>query len=175
MLQHALGILGGWVLWLSIHRAPDRRSCALLLCVAGLTYLIDALAPYGLASEPKAMHWLPFSSSLETGIQRVLPAVAFACLCYGAMIWSAARMGASVAVSAVLVAMLALACEAVQQYLPGRTAEVSFALTALAMGWLVAVLAPARAQGSQTSPYQDTCAAGRGPPTAVEAGWHTVR
>lgn len=143
-LAVVLGIAGGWVLWWAIHRASERRRWSLVLGVAGLTYLISALAPYTLAEVPTAMHWIPFTSSLETGIVRALPAVAFECLCYGAMVWSAARKGGSAAVSAVLVALLALVCEFLQQYLPGRTAEISSVVLVLWMGWLVVVLDPRR-------------------------------
>ena len=72
----------------------------------------------------------------------VVNTVAFECLCFGAIIWSAARNGGSLSGMTVTVAILAFACEFAQRYLPGRTAEITSVLLALGMGWLVAALGP---------------------------------
>ncbi|KQP23512.1 VanZ family protein [Pseudorhodoferax sp. Leaf267] len=141
-LAVVLGIAAGPLLWGRIARAPERQAWLLMMGVAGCTYLVYALAPYRLMAEPTPMHWVPFTSSLENGIHRVLPTVAFECLVYGAMLWSAARLGASARASVVLLAVLVLACEYLQRYLPGRTAEISSVLWVAGMGWLVAVLEP---------------------------------
>lgn len=135
------GIALGGLLWWWVDTAQSRVRAFWILGVAFGAYLVYALAPYRFQQATHGMHWIPFASSLQGGIHRVIGAVAFESLCYAGMIWAAMRLGASVHVFTVLTALLALTCEWLQQFLPGRTAEVSSVLVALAMGWLVAMFA----------------------------------
>jgi len=86
------------------------------------------------------MGWLPFASSLAGSIEAVVTSVAFECLCFGGIIWSATRNGASPGGMTVSTALLAFACEWTQRYLPTRTAEITSVVLALGIGWLVAAL-----------------------------------
>ena len=61
-------------------------------------------------------------------------------MCIRDSIWSAVRNGGSLSGMTVTVAILAFACEFAQRYLPGRTAEITSALLALGMGWLISAL-----------------------------------
>ena len=57
---------------------------------------------------PGAMSWLPFASSLSGSIEAVVTSAAFESLCFGAIIWSAVRIGAARGGMTVFVAIVAL-------------------------------------------------------------------
>ncbi len=139
-LAVVFGIAGGAILWLFTDFMPERLRLMVVLLIAVASYLVYALAPYEFQDFPTAMHWLPFASSLKGSIEAVVTSVAFEALCFGAIIWSAMRMGWALVSVTLCVAALAFGCEWSQRYLPGRTAEISSVLTALVMGWLLAAL-----------------------------------
>jgi len=132
-------------LWQQDLWQPRRMLLHLAVTViATAAYLLHAIWPLQWNDRPTAMRWLPFASSLSGSIEAVVSTVAFECLCFGAIVWSAARNGGSLGGMTVTVAILALACEWTQRYLPGRTAEITSVLLALGMGWLFAALSPFR-------------------------------
>lgn len=137
-----LGIAAGAAVWQGIDRMEERPRLWTVLAIATAAYLLHAIWPLQWNDRPGAMHWLPFASSLSGSIESVANTVAFECLCFGAIIWSAARNGGSLGGMTVTVAILAFACEFAQRYLPGRTAEITSVLLALGMGWLIAALSP---------------------------------
>lgn len=139
-----LGIVLGATAWCLVASCADRVRAYSVLAVAATTYLIHALAPYDWQWPPGEMHWIPFRSALETGIVRVGGTLAFESLCFAAIVWSAVRLGASAAVMTALAAGLALAAEAAQLFLPGRTAETTSVVMAGLAGWAVAALRPPR-------------------------------
>ena len=139
-LAVVVGILGGGLLWLVIDQAQENQRFVLLLLIAMASYLVYALAPYEWRETPKPMKMLPFASSLQGSIESVLTSVAFECLCFGAIIWSAVRSGGQLIALTLFTAVLAFVCEWVQRYLPGRTSEITSVLLALGMGWLVSAL-----------------------------------
>jgi len=146
-LPVVVGIMGGGLLWLAIDQARESRRLALLLLIAMASYLVYALAPYEWRETPAPMKMLPFASSLQGSIESVVTSVAFECLCFGAIIWSAVRSGGQLAALTLFVAVLAFACEWAQRYLPGRTPEITSVVLALGMGWLVSALGQIRLNG----------------------------
>lgn len=139
-LPVVLGIVAGAAVWRGIDQiAPTPRLWTLLVIATG-SYLLHAIWPLQWSDSPNAMRWLPFASSLAGSIAAVVTSVAFECLCFGAIIWSATRNGASPGGMTVSVALLAFACEWTQRYLPTRTSEITSVLLALGIGWLIAAL-----------------------------------
>ena len=136
-VSSAAGAAGGQ----GIARREARQRLWALLAIATAAYLLHAIWPLQWNDRPTAMRWLPFASSLSGSIEAVVSTVAFECLCFGAIVWSAARNGGSLGGMTVTVAILAFVCEWTQRYLPGRTAEITSVLLALGMGWLAAALA----------------------------------
>jgi VanZ family protein len=134
------GIVGGSLVWWGMDHAEGNRRLTMLLVVAAGSYLLHAIWPLQWRDLPEAMHWLPFASALSNNIESVVTSVAFECLCFGAIIWSAVRMGGLVPGLTLSTAVLAFACEWTQCYLPTRTPEITSPLLALGMGWLVAAL-----------------------------------
>ena len=147
-LAVVLGLLGGAAAWAGIEAvASPPRRLAWLWAMALATYLVHAvypLWPLPWRHPPDAMRWLPFGSSLSGNMESAITNVAFECLCFGGMVWAAVRRGAGPVRATLAVALLAFACEWLQRYLPGRTAEITSVVTALGMGWCVAALARAR-------------------------------
>ncbi len=141
-LPVVLGIAAGAAVWRGIDRMEEGTRLRTLLAIAGAAYLLHAIWPLQWTDRPSAMHWLPFASSLSGSIESVVNTVAFECLCFGAILWSATRNGGSLRGMTVIVAILAFACEFAQRHLPGRTAEITSVLLALGMGWLIAALSP---------------------------------
>ena len=135
------GIASGAAVWRGIDRMEQGQRLWALLAIATAAYLLHAIWPLQWNDRPTAMRWLPFASSLSGSIEAVVSTVAFECLCFGAIVWSAARNGGSLGGMTVTVAILAFVCEWTQRYLPGRTAEITSVLLALGMGWLAAALA----------------------------------
>ncbi|WP_348683701.1 VanZ family protein [Acidovorax soli] len=143
-LAVVLGIGGGWLLWRWIDTwAPGRRWAAAAWASLA-TYLLDALWPWAWRTPPDDMAWMPFASSLSTWVQSAITARALECLCFGAMLWSTVRNGALLTGMTLCTAVLALACEWTQRYLPTRTAEITSVLLAVGMGWLLSACTPAR-------------------------------
>lgn len=144
-----LGIAGGWALWRGMDLwAPQRRWTA-TAWVALATYLLDALWPWAWRYPPTAMEWVPFASSLATWLEGSITARAFECLCFGAILWGTVRNGALLGGMTLCTAVLALACEWTQRYLPTRTAEITAVVLALGMGWLLSVCSAARQPETQ--------------------------
>ncbi|APW38302.1 hypothetical protein RD110_14805 [Rhodoferax koreense] len=138
-----LGLAGGLALWGVIHQARPARRLAALFAVGLATYLMQAIWPWQWRAQPLPMGWMPFGSSLAGNIESVITNVAFECLCFGSMVCVAVRAGYDWRYAAAGVALLALACEWLQRYLPGRTPEITSVVLALGMGWLVSALAQA--------------------------------
>lgn len=138
------GIVAGAAVWHGIDRLGERPRWWALLAIATASYLLHAIWPMAWNDLPGPMNWLPFASSLSGSIEAVVPSVAFESLCFGAIIWSAVRNGAAPGGMTAAVAIIALASEWTQRYLPGRTAEITSVLLAIGMGWLVAALGPKR-------------------------------
>lgn len=139
-----LGIGGGWLLWRWLDSwAPGTRWAA-AAWVALATYLLEAIWPWAWRTPPADMAWMPFASSLSTWVQAAITARALECLCFGAILWSTVRNGALLGGMTVCTAVLALACEWTQRYLPTRTAEITSVVLAVGMGWLLSVCTAAR-------------------------------
>jgi VanZ family protein len=139
-LPVVFGIVGGAAVWRGIERIALRPRLWGVLLIATASYLLHAIWPLHWSDAPSAMGWLPFASSLSGSIEAVVTSVAFECLCFGAIIWSATRNGASLGGMTACTAILAFACEWAQRYLPTRTSEITSVLLALGIGWLIAAL-----------------------------------
>lgn len=139
-LPVVLGIVAGAAVWRGIDQIAARPRLWTLLVIATGSYLLHAIWPLQWSDSPSAMRWLPFASSLSGSIEAVVTSLAFECLCFGAIIWSAARNGAAVGGMTACTAILAFAGEWTQRYLPTRTSEITSVLLALGIGWLIAAL-----------------------------------
>lgn len=139
-----VGIAGGWLLWRLLDTLPKRLRWTSTAWVTVLTYVLDAVWPWQWQAVPDPMGWVPFSASLATTVQSAVATRALECLCFGTIIWSTVRNGALLVGLTLCTALMAFAGEWLQRYLPTRTPEITSAVLALAMGWLVHVCTAAR-------------------------------
>ena len=141
-----LGISGGALLWWIIDHLDESLRLTALMLIATGSYLLHALWPLQWREPPEPILWLPFASALSGTITSVVTTVAFEALCFGAIIWSAVRVGGVLSGMTMVTALLAFAAEWVQGYLPTRTPEITSVLTALGVGWLIASLGKTQTQ-----------------------------
>lgn len=134
------GIIIGTLLWRSLDRIAVRPRLWAVLAIATASYLLHALWPWRWNDSPSAMNWLPFSSSLAGSVEAVITSFAFESLCFGAIVWSATRNGATLGGMTACTAILAFVCEWMQRHLPTRTPEITSVLLVLGVGWLIAAL-----------------------------------
>ena len=135
-----LGILGGALIWWGLDHLRESQRLTTLLLIATGTYMLHAIWPLQFRAPPVPMHWMPFASALTVTIESTVTTVAFECLCFGAIIWSAVRAGGVLSGMTTITVILAFSCEWAQRYLPTRTPEITSVIFALSMGWLVAWL-----------------------------------
>jgi VanZ family protein len=124
--------------WISASRiGRSRRHAVVLACLALLLIAVKEFYPFHLSPVPGPFHWMPFSVPVSSNqmLARVLSAKFFL---YGTAIWTLRKSGLALWPSAGVVTLLLVAGEAVQRYLPGRTAESTDPLLAvLAAGLMV--------------------------------------
>jgi len=126
-----LGGLLGIGLALRLWRHP--RATAVVL---GALQVLGGLAPFDLQPLPvQALHWLPFEALLGGSMLGNAQALARDAWLWGCALWFARRGGWALAATTAACAALALAVEAVQCWMPSRTADVTPALIVLGLGW----------------------------------------
>ncbi len=111
-----------------------------------LMTVMRGLAPFHFAGTPQPFLWIPFEGFLsmdwETGVSVLLQKVFF----YGAAIWLLREAGLRLGWTAVLVATMLGAIEAVQVYIPAHTPEITDPLLALLLAFGIGALSPVRAR-----------------------------
>jgi VanZ family protein len=127
---------------------PDRRRALILSIMLVAVILITGLKPFTLTTQPHNFSWVPFMNSLNDNLEVNYSVLLEKCFWYFALIWLLARRGTSIALAASLVAALLALIEFAQVWIPGRSAEITDPLLALAGGVLLAILG---AHGSQAT------------------------
>jgi VanZ family protein len=117
-----------------ISRRLSASAIASLL-TAGL--IVDELRPWHFVARAGAFEWVPFASMLEFQWTSALLILFRKAAVYGTTVWAIARAGIGIPGSAVLVAALLACLEAVQIFLPGRTAESTDSVLALVLGLIL--------------------------------------
>lgn len=122
-------------------RVSDRRQAALVAALVVVTIVLQGLLPFELAARPRPFSWVPFRSALRGNVELSYSALlekAFWCF---SLVWLLTRVGASVAGATAATAVLLGAIELAQVWLPGRSAEITDPLLAIAAGVLLALAA----------------------------------
>ncbi|MGO9239849.1 MAG: VanZ family protein [Bryobacteraceae bacterium] len=121
------------------HAAPIRRRLSprliAFLLVSGL--VVDELRPWHFVHRAGRFEWIPFAALLDLTWTTALPILFRKAAIYGTVVWSIARAGLGIPPGALLVATLLGALEAIQIFLPGRTAETTDSLLALIVGLIL--------------------------------------
>jgi VanZ family protein len=132
------GTIFGCMLWqlLPLDRGGRIRLAAGVL-IAALVW--NGMAPFHFSSSAAKFSWIPFSGFLESEALPGMIVFLRKSFWYGSAVWLLRQAGMKLAYAVAAFAMLLAAIEAVQVYLPGRTAEVSDPLLAILLGvclWL---------------------------------------
>lgn len=126
------GGLAGLLLWALLRRR--RAGDALLVPAMAAAVLAEGLAPYVFMARPREFSFIPFASVIGGSLAAGMQAMLYKALLFGGLIWALLRQGLRLAPAVAAVAGLALAVSVVQRWLPGRSAEITDALIALAAG-----------------------------------------
>jgi VanZ family protein len=117
----------------------DRRRAALLAALLTVAIVAQGIAPFEWLPQAQGFSWMPFRSSLSGSIELNYSVLLEKCFWYLSLIWLLARCGWRVSAAALVTAGLVAAIEFVQMWLPGRSADVTDPLLALAAGLLLAM------------------------------------
>ena len=127
--------------WSSIFFPIQGRATTELLAAAVLLLIaVRELEPFRFVATPESFRWIPFGSILEATPDSEIRLTAGKFFLYGSAVWMVRQSGASLRIAAGVVALVLIAGEFAQCYLPGRTAEstdpVLAVIAMLVMIWL---------------------------------------
>jgi hypothetical protein len=128
-----------FAIWLVLSRVGESRFVMITLAVAGMI-VAARLEPYAFGAAPRAFGWVPFASLLRGSIGIAIQAFCEKFFQYGALIWLLHRVGLRVGLATALTAMLLFVTSLAETYMPGRSAEITDAAMALAVGGAFALL-----------------------------------
>lgn len=133
-LYEFLGVAAAICVWHTpAFRARLSTGTIAILLAGGL--FVEGLRPWNFSSQAASFHWIPFVSMLGSPDWAPVLLVLFRkAALYGTTIWALARAGIGVPGATVFVALQLILLEMAQMFLPGRTAETTDAVLALALG-----------------------------------------
>jgi glycopeptide antibiotics resistance protein len=138
---------------LALRRPTGRTRIVAASLLAGI--LLSGLRPFHFADTPSAFSWVPFSGALLAEREFGLPELLRKTFVYGTSIWLLEGCGIALVASAFAVATMLGAIEAVQVYLPGRTAEITDPVLALGVAYALSLATRARGRAAGGRPVPD--------------------
>lgn len=129
---------------------PDRRRALVLVMLLAAVITVEGLRPFTLLDRPHSFSWVPFMSSLSDNLEVNYSVLLEKCFWYFALTWLLVRRGFHVGSATLVTVTLLAAIEAVQAWIPGRSAEITDPLLAVCGGILLA-LAPPRDTGPRVA------------------------
>lgn len=124
-----------------LARAHDRRRAATLAAATMAVVVLLGLEPFCWSATPTAFSWLPFRNSISGGLELGYTVLFEKAFWYTALIWLGTRAGWSFRAATGTAVLLLTLIEVTQQWLPGRSAEITDPLLALAFAVLLRVVA----------------------------------
>lgn len=146
-LADLLGIAGALLLWILVLRRTRQRLAIVTTAFIGMIVILR-LAPFAFIPLPRAFGWMPFLSFMRGSIDVAVQAFCEKFFAYGGLIWLLCRSGLRLNLATVLTAALLFATSWAERYLPGRTAEITDAIMALAIGGAFGLLRQASPRAS---------------------------
>jgi VanZ family protein len=149
MLQPADVLGAGLALGLAplLPREGGRRLAIVAFAFAGMI-VVARLEPFAFSAAPAAFGWVPFVSLLRGSIGVAIQAFCEKFFQYGGLIWLLHRAGLRTVYATILTAMLLFVTSLAETHLPGRSAEITDAVMALAIGGVFALLTDRRRRPS---------------------------
>ena len=134
-LDEVLGAALALLLWPAIDRALGRPVPA--AAILGSAIVLRELEPFHVGARPAAFSWVPFAATLGSPWQSGAVIVLRKAFDYGAAVWLLRQVGWPYGYAGAIVAAALGALEGAQRYLPGRTPEVTDAVIALLVAFVL--------------------------------------
>ena len=128
-----------WLLWIVLLRRLPGKFSVLAVVFASMI-AAERLEPFQFEAVPRAFGWIPFASFMQGSISVNIQAFCQKFYEYGGLIWLLNRAGVGLSIGTLLTAALLLITSVAECWLPGRSAEITDAIMALALGVAFAVL-----------------------------------
>jgi VanZ family protein len=144
-----------------LARLADARRAATLAAAAVAVVVLQGLEPFTWSPVPTAFGWLPFRNSITGSLELGYTVLFEKAFWYTALIWLGARAGWSLKAATGAAVLLLTAIEVAQQWLPGRSPEITDPLLALAFGVLLRVVARSTPAAEHGAPLAGQSAGGR--------------
>ena len=139
-LPELIGITIALIWALGTTPCPRTRSFTVLIWLA--TYLlVERLEPLTFSVHGRQFEWVPFLGFLRGSISVDVLSFLEKSFFYGALIWLMTKIGMRTWVAAPIVGGSLFLTSVAQLYLPGRSAEITDTLLALAAGAVLSLLA----------------------------------
>ena len=136
--------IAGVVLAFLVWRLVGARRATVAAGLLGAYLVLFRLEPFQFDVTDEHFSWMPFLSFMRGSIDTDVQSFCEKFFLYGGLIWLMARAGVGLRLATGSVAMLLLATSAIEAIIPGRSAEVTDALLALAAGWAISLEKPTR-------------------------------
>jgi VanZ family protein len=134
-----LGAALAFLTWLLLRRLGQARfamvACAFLGMIA-----VARLEPFVFTAAQHTFGWEPFGSFMRGSIGVAMQAFCEKFFQYGGLIWLLRQLGFRTEIGTVVTALLLFATSWAETFVPGRSAEITDATMALAIGGVFALL-----------------------------------
>jgi VanZ family protein len=130
-----------FALWILLGASERLRVMVITLLFAA-TVAAARLEPFQFGAAAGHFQWIPFYGFMQGSIDIDVQSFFEKFFLYGSLIWLLVRSGMRLGLAAALVALLLFATSWIELYLPGRSAEVTDAVMALAIAAIAALTKP---------------------------------
>jgi VanZ family protein len=137
-LAQIAGIVVAFGIWRMLPTWPARVNTA--AAAMGAYIIVFRLHPFVFSNADGHYSWIPFLSFMQGSIDLDVQSFFEKFFLYGALIWLLAEAGMARRVATLLVAAIVLGASFVEVFIPGRSAEVTDAILALATGEFIRAL-----------------------------------
>ncbi|HET7132421.1 MAG TPA: VanZ family protein [Gammaproteobacteria bacterium] len=124
-----------------LARVADTRHAAALAVAAAAVVAIQGVEPLAWSSTATPFSWLPFRNSISGNLELGYTVLFEKAFWYGALIWLGTGAGLRLRAATITTVLLLTTIEVAQQWLPGRSPEITDPLLAVALAVLLHVLA----------------------------------
>ncbi|HEX5046630.1 MAG TPA: VanZ family protein [Gammaproteobacteria bacterium] len=125
----------------ALARVDDRRRATTLAVATMAVVVLQGLEPFSWSATSTAFSWLPFRNSINGNLELGYTVLFEKAFWYTALIWLGTRAGWSFRAATGTAVLLLTLIEVTQQWLPGRSAEITDPLLALGFAVLLRVVA----------------------------------
>jgi VanZ family protein len=138
-LAQIAGIVVAFGIWRIL---PTWRARVVVAATAmGVYVVVFRLDPFIFTDAPAPYSWMPFLSFMQGSIDIDVQSFFEKFFLYGGLIWLLAEAGMAMRLATLLVAAIVLGASFMEVFIPGRSAEITDAILALATGEFIRALA----------------------------------